>query len=66
MESLIGIAVFAVYLLFHFCAVQVKCPGPDKRVEEVAFVFYTTYIKNKGQSDPSHRPLSADEITYYC
>ena len=64
MESLIGIAVFAVYLLFHFCAVQVKCP--DKRMEEVAFVFYTTYIKNKGQSDPSHRPLSADEITHYC
>ena len=66
MESLIGIAVFAVYLLFHFCAVQVKCPGPDKRMEEVAFVFYTTYIKNKGQSDPSQRPLSADEIKYYC
>ena len=37
-----------------------------KRMEEVAFVFYTTYIKNKGQSDPSHRPLSADEIKYYC
>ena len=31
-------------------------------MEEVAFVFYTTYIKNKGQKDSSQRPLSADEI----
>lgn len=46
-ESVIGIAVFAVYLLFHFCAVQVSCPS--NRLEELAFVFYTTYIKNRGQ-----------------
>ena len=49
-ESVIGIAVFAVYLLFHFCAVEVHCPSPSNRPEELAFVFYTTYIKNKGQT----------------
>ena len=45
-ESVVGVAVFAVYLLLHFCALQVRCPA--NRAEEVAFVFYTTYIKNTG------------------
>ena len=47
-ESVVGVAVFAVYLLLHFCALQVSCPA--NRAEEVAFVFYTTYIKNTGGS----------------
>ena len=45
-ESVLGIAVFALYLLFHFCALQVSCP--DNKAEEVAFVFFTTYIRNQG------------------
>ena len=43
---MVGVAVFALYLLFHFCAIRVSCP--TNKPEEVAFMFYTTYIKNTG------------------
>jgi len=45
-ESIIGVVLCALYVLFHFCAITVSCPGSSK-VEQVAFVFYTTYINEK-------------------
>jgi len=74
-ESVLGIAVFAIYLLFHFCALQVSCP--DSKAEEVAFVFYTTYVRPKDscnitlgnetvpQYETNPNPLTEPEIIFY-
>ena len=35
-----------MFSLFHFCAVTVSCP--EGKLEQWAFVFYTTYVKQKG------------------
>ena len=48
-ESVIGVAVFTIFSLFHFCAIDVDCP--DSKVEQYAFVFYTTYVKGKGNEE---------------
>lgn len=44
-EAVLGVVVFTTYSLFHFCAIEVHCP--QSKVEQFAFVFYTTYIKDK-------------------
>ena len=45
-ESVLGVAVFTIFSLFHFCAIDVNCP--ESKIEQYAFVFYTTYVKGKG------------------
>ena len=45
-QSILSVIVFVTYSLFHFCAVSVSCP--KTRVEKWAFLFYTTYVKEKG------------------
>merc|ERR1712106_644709 len=46
-ESIIGVILCALYVLFHFCTITVSCPGKGK-LQQVAFVFYTTYLREKG------------------
>jgi len=44
-QSIIGVVLCALYVLFHFCAITVSCPGEDSHFKQVAFTFYTTYIR---------------------
>ena len=47
-QSVLGVVIFLVFSLFHFCAVTVKCPSENNHVEQWAYIFYTTYVKQKG------------------
>ena len=47
-QSVLGVVIFLVFSLFHFCVVTVSCP--DNSFEQWAFLFYTTYVKQKGIS----------------
>ena len=53
-ESILGVVVCAVYVLLHFCTIPINCPGTSK-LNQVAYVFYTTYLKEKGDHTcPNH------------
>ena len=49
-QSVLGVVIFLVFSLFHFCAISVSCPGPENNLEQWAYVFYTTYVKQKGMN----------------
>ena len=46
-ESIVGVILCALYVLFHFCTIPVHCPSTGK-LDQVAYVFYTTYLRGKG------------------
>jgi len=50
-ESILGVVVCAVYVLLHFCTIPIKCPGTTSKLNQVAYVFYTTYLKEKDGCD---------------
>jgi len=57
-ESILGVVVCAVYVLLHFCTIPIKCPGTSK-LNQVAYVFYTTYLKEK---DGCNVTLDGDHV----
>lgn len=46
-EAIIGVIMCGVYILFYFCRITVACPSKDNNLEQVFFLFYTTYVKEK-------------------
>lgn len=60
-ESIIGVIFCALYILFHFCAISVSCPGNGK-LDQVAFTFYTTYIKAKDSCNVTNGSDKLPEI----
>ena len=49
-ESILGVLLSGVYVLFYFCAASVSCPpvsteaDPLSSLQQVFFLFYTTYV----------------------
>merc|ERR1739838_784261 len=60
-ESIIGVILCALYVLFHFCTITVSCPGKGK-LQQVAFVFYTTYLREKGGCNVTSGDISVPVI----
>jgi len=44
-EAILGVIVFGFYTLVHFCGITIHCP--KSKIEEWAYIFYTTYVKSK-------------------